>query len=468
MTSATLTKVTDFRSKNRLPVITYYHRRNRCVLTRSSQPLLGNLLSGSSSLSDQLLVGVYRRLPDIIRNQSLASASSRPIYIFDARKLKASTGNRLMGKGGVETPQDYPGAVVHHLNIANMYRMQSSFQSLVKLLLPGAVDDSDKTWMMRVESTRWLNHLHYVLEGAMKIARVLELEGSSVLVHCSDGWDRTAQLTALAQLMIDPFFRTIRGFAVLVEKDWCAFGHKFAERLGADRSKDPQRNKSSPVMLQFLDAVWQIQRQFPSAFEFNERFLLHVANSLTSGLYGTFLYDSRLQRDVNDVRATTVSVWTPVLQHPRVFANTEFVPRDRPIWPWTGIQIMRVWEGYFLQWHPKYSNCHWISTTSTSSTTTTTTSTSSSGGSEHAPASSSLPPPLVVTTSDLRDGAFDAVSGNVVAGPVLTNLPSPVDDTLPRSNPSSVRSIGRSSSSSSSRSQPAPKLPLRNVFIYRS
>ncbi|GLD93689.1 hypothetical protein PINS_up002294 [Pythium insidiosum] len=361
MTKSTLAKVAEFRAKNRLPVITFYHQRNRCVLVRSGQPLLGNLLSGTSSLSDQLLVGVYRRLPEIIRTQSSAAPSSRPIYIFDARKLKASTGNRLMGKGGVETPQDYPGAVVHHLDIANMYRMQSSFLALLKLVAPGGVDDQDKTWLASLEATRWLHHVRVVLDGAVKIARVLELEGSSALVHCSDGWDRTSQLTALAQLMIDPFYRTIRGFAVLVEKDWCAFGHKFAERLGGDRNKDPNRHKSSPVMLQFLDCVWQILRQFPNAFEFNERFLLHLANSLTSGLYGTFLYDSRLQREINGVDQHTVSVWTPVLMSPTAYQNQQYVAQDKPIWPWTNPQMIKLWETYFFQWHPKYHDCRWIS-----------------------------------------------------------------------------------------------------------
>lgn len=381
-----------------------------------------------------------------------------------------------MGKGGVETPQDYPGAVVHHLNIANMYRMQSSFLSMVKLLLPGAVDDNDKNWLLRVESTRWLNHLRLVLDGAMKIARVLELEGSSVLVHCSDGWDRTSQLTALAQIMIDPYYRTIRGFAVLVEKDWCAFGHKFAERLGGDRNKDAQRNKSSPVMLQFLDAVWQIQRQFPYAFEFNERFLLHVANSLTSGLYGTFLYDSRLQRDVNNVRENSVSVWTHVLMNPVYFTNPEYVHWEKPIWPWTGIQIMHIWEGYFLQWHPKYYNCHWISTLANSNATTP-------EQQQCMPAASVLqkiqfePAPAPGTTSsgegqqqeievssavNERDRESVTDSGGFTGG--ATNL---VQD-APRSSPSSVRSS--SSRRSSSRPQPVqvPKLGTRNVFIYRS
>ena len=39
-------------------------------------------------------------------------------------------------------------------------------------------------------------------------------DGVSVMVHCSDGWDRTAQVCSLASLMLDPYYRTISGFQV--------------------------------------------------------------------------------------------------------------------------------------------------------------------------------------------------------------------------------------------------------------
>ena len=49
-----------------------------------------------------------------------------------------------------------------------------------------------------------------------------------MLVHCSGGWDRTSQLCAISQILLDPYYRTIKGFAVLVEKDWISFGHMFS------------------------------------------------------------------------------------------------------------------------------------------------------------------------------------------------------------------------------------------------
>ena len=39
-------------------------------------------------------------------------------------------------------------------------------------------------------------------------------EGRSVVVHCSDGWDRTSQTCSLAKMMIDPHYRTLHGFIV--------------------------------------------------------------------------------------------------------------------------------------------------------------------------------------------------------------------------------------------------------------
>ena len=80
----------------------------------------------------------------------------------------------------------------------------------------------------------WPGHIAGMLDGTEMIARVIGLGGSHVLVHCSDGWDRTAQVSALAQIMLDPHSRTLNGFISLVQKEFLSFGHKFRDRNGIE------------------------------------------------------------------------------------------------------------------------------------------------------------------------------------------------------------------------------------------
>lgn len=64
------------------------------------------------------------------------------------------------------------------------------------------------------QNSRWMEYVSMILKGASDIAGYLEA-GDPVLVHCSDGWDRTSQLVSLAQLLVDPYYRTIEGFQVM-------------------------------------------------------------------------------------------------------------------------------------------------------------------------------------------------------------------------------------------------------------
>lgn len=113
-------------------------------------------------------------------------------------------------------------------------------------------------------------------------------EARPVLVHCSDGWDRTPQLISLAQIMMDPHFRTIQGFQQLVKKDWLEFGHKFSDRLGVcPLSKSV--SERSPIFLQWLDCVHQLVKQFPDWFEFNLSYLVSNKKSCFFNFYFNYI-----------------------------------------------------------------------------------------------------------------------------------------------------------------------------------
>jgi len=53
-----------------------------------------------------------------------------------------------------------------------------------------------------LEESKWLQHVQLTLEAAVMCAEKLHLEGASVVVHCSDGWDRTAQVPMVLLLLL--------------------------------------------------------------------------------------------------------------------------------------------------------------------------------------------------------------------------------------------------------------------------
>jgi len=246
------------------------------------------------------------------------NGQARSLKVYDARSKLAAQANTVLG-GGYEKVESIGGAEVVEvlfLGIQNIHAMRQSLQSLSKLCrAPGNSEH-------HLESCDWAHHISLLLQTGMQIARVLEI-GHPVLVHCSDGWDRTSQLVALAQILLDPFFRTIDGFRSLVEKDFCAFGHMFERRNGLASDAD-----ASPIFLQWLDCVWQLLRQVPAEFEFNESFLSFLATAHTSSWFGTFLSDCEKDRRVRRVAEDTISVWECVRRDENAFRNKGYMPSE--------------------------------------------------------------------------------------------------------------------------------------------
>lgn len=59
----------------------------------------------------------------------------------------------------------------------------------------------------------WLRLQSVLLRSAVRVAEQLAL-GINVVLHCSDGWDRTPQVSCLAQMLLDPHYRTLEGLAL--------------------------------------------------------------------------------------------------------------------------------------------------------------------------------------------------------------------------------------------------------------
>lgn len=92
------------------------------------------------------------------------------------------------------------------------------------------------------------------------------------------------------------------------------FGARTGNWLGDLASKD---NEFAPIFLLFLDAVWKVTVQFPTAFEFNENFLITVCDSVYNCRFGTFLYNSEKERVDTGLKSKTVSLWSCIFTNQR-------------------------------------------------------------------------------------------------------------------------------------------------------
>lgn len=456
-----------FRSRSRIPCLAYLHH-NGGSITRSSQPMVGvqnkrnpqderlvsaifsshtppfqspeasppqlpSIASPSASTldstpSEAAAAAADAEVPSLKVSQSdtaldekmeeKATPVKRKIYgstrrnlIVDARPKINALANRATG-GGIEDVANYTGnngmpVEKVFLNIANIHVMRSSLEKVFE-----SFANSDyikmKADQEALRKSGWLGHIANMIDGAEMVARVVGLGGSHVLVHCSDGWDRTAQISALAQIMLDPYYRTLEGFITLVQKDFLSFGHKFRDRNGIEGSEKwfeieneriaPSRNREtnnsdpnslnalgnkalagakswfeknrgslfrqqntskdslgeqpssrppspppnpllhsppsstskeekehrisekeiSPIFHQFLDAIYQLQYQYPHSFEFNERFLRRLFYHMYACQYGEFLFNTERERVQQSGKVP--SVW------PHFFTKrTEFI-----------------------------------------------------------------------------------------------------------------------------------------------
>ncbi|KAL5800413.1 hypothetical protein ACOSQ4_033297 [Xanthoceras sorbifolium] len=401
-------QASSFRARCRLPVVSWCHPGTGAVLARSSQPLVGLMMNMRSNADEKLVAALCTQLAG-------GRMTRRKLYIADARPRKNALANGAMG-GGSESSSNYFQSEIVFFGIDNIHAMRESLSRLRDYLDTHGTTSSDGmssflrhggwTWgggnlssmsasVSTLGDTGWLIHVQSVLAGSAWIAARIALESASVLVHCSDGWDRTAQLISLANLLLDPYYRTFTGFQTLVEKDWLAFGHPFSDRVGMPTlsgsgdmpfelsrqastgsfpsspmrqssgsipsqipSPSHAQNNYSPIFLQWVDCVSQLLRMYPFAFEFSPAFLVDFLDSVLSGRFGNFLCNSEKERQQCGVSEACGCLWVYLADlrssegRSHVHYNFFYDPskHDGPLLPPAAALAPTLWPQFHLRW----------------------------------------------------------------------------------------------------------------------
>ncbi|XP_078496234.1 phosphatidylinositol-3,5-bisphosphate 3-phosphatase MTMR8 isoform X2 [Lissotriton helveticus] len=282
--------------------ITDVNKGYEAAVCRCSQPLAG--FSARCVEDEQMLQAI-----------SSANPGSPFMYVVDTRPKLNAMANRAAGKG-YENEDNYSNIRFQFIGIENIHVMRNSLQKLLEVCEQKSPSMSD--FLTGLENCGWLRHIKAVMDAGVFLAKAVKDEKASVLVHCSDGWDRTAQVCSLAALLLDPFYRTVRGLMTLIEREWISVGHKFSQRCG-HLEGDPK--EVSPVFTQFVECVWHLMEQFPCVFEFNERLLLEIHDHAFSCQFGNFIGNCHKEREEMTIFEKTHSLWPFLLRKEQEFLN---------------------------------------------------------------------------------------------------------------------------------------------------
>ncbi|XP_046848930.1 myotubularin-like [Xenia sp. Carnegie-2017] len=281
-------------------------------------------------------------------------SSRNKLVVFTQQNNENASGLLAQQLSGQITPKQLKAFYYPHVKFVYTDELiipdhKTVKQSSYRLQTLLAAEGDDK-FLSGLAETQWLSQISELLETTSLIITALSNGKHSVLISYEFGCDRTSQLSSLSQLLLDPYYRTIDGFQILIQKEWISFGHQFCERCISKSNEG-----HGPIFLQWLDCVWQLLIQFPISFEFNELFLQTIAEHAYSCRFGTFLCDSELQFEEEKIDSKTMSLWTwinlTLMAEPEIYLNRNYMKTntERVLFPRYHIASLKVWDSYYAK-----------------------------------------------------------------------------------------------------------------------
>ncbi|XP_074104734.1 myotubularin-related protein 9 [Cotesia typhae] len=322
-----------FREGGRFPVLCYRHEGGS-ILFRSGQPLCG--ATGKRCKEDERLLNVVL-------------GAGRRGYIIDTRSSNQAQSARARG-GGTEIDSAYPQWRKVFKSVPRLSDLAESLSKLIEAC--NDISCSTSQWLSRLESSGWLSTVQSAMNAACVAAQCLHQELAAVLVHGGAGRDSTLVITSIAQIILNPDCRTIRGFEALVEREWLQAGHPFYTRTrhGAYYPTNSQHSPHAPTFLLFLDCLYQLHYQFQSSFEYTTDMLIELFKHAYFSGYGTFLGDCESDRVSLRLAERTTSIWTYINRSESLekWMNPLYEPNLGIIWPSVAPISINLWKELYL------------------------------------------------------------------------------------------------------------------------
>eukprot|EP00347_Sterkiella_histriomuscorum_P021540 403333619 len=222
-------------------------------------------------------------------------------------QIKGSSSARVNGRFPILTYYN------QHLDIA-IWRSSDFHQPLSGVGQPSKISQAfEKMWQIsnkyekskkkskfltKIEKSKWFLHIDNLIQKSFLVHRALIVNNSkhskskNALIYCQTGQAGSPIISSLAQIIIDPYYRTLDGFKSLILKDWIYFGHNFIKynNLMNDAQGQNYEQFFSPNFILFLDCVHQLIEINPTQFQFNTEYLVYLAFHCFSNKFFEFVH----------------------------------------------------------------------------------------------------------------------------------------------------------------------------------
>ncbi|XP_023019760.2 myotubularin-related protein 10-A isoform X1 [Leptinotarsa decemlineata] len=350
-------------------------KRTKCQNWRISQanfnfhisPMMVETIIVPQSVTDTIIKAAVEKfccrfLPIWVWGTSKGAALVRMADLLPAI-MDRTEENKLLEHIRKSHPDKKPPHIID-LSSPTPKDIQVSFLKLRELCTPDNTrifKSQDFKFYGLLDGTKWLSHVSTCLTKAMEAADKISMHGSTVVLQEGNGQDMNCIVSSLTQLILDPFFRTKFGFQSLVQKEWVALGHPFANRLGhiLDKEIEP-----SPLFLLFLDCVWQLLQQYPTAFQISETYLTTLWDSTHISVFDTFLFNcthARFMAETGSAHLHPPLILRSVWDWREQFSDRDIGLFCNPLFddsfkeqlkPHTGLSGMDIWLQCYFRWLP--------------------------------------------------------------------------------------------------------------------
>ncbi|EFA75005.1 hypothetical protein PPL_11690 [Heterostelium album PN500] len=205
-----------------------------------------------------------------------------------------------------------------YLGMDDGERIRTSFTKLLELCTSSVPTERNKQlWRNSLAGTEWLS----IITNTMRIVtRVTEYytSGQSGVIQSSGHDCEEILISSLVQLILDPFYRTLMGVQILIQKEWIEFG---LPEFGHSPQRTSQVSLGPLLFVIFCDCIVQLLLQFPTDFEFNQSFVNFICSQSFTGRFGTFLAKSHKEAVQLNLLKATQSIWAGVATSSERFIN---------------------------------------------------------------------------------------------------------------------------------------------------